>query len=766
MGLGISTNRAELRVELGKTSFEELQKFNQEAAQNGGGEVRAKKNDDGSFTLYVPSSRKFSLRSIFGESWGATARQEKRNLGADLVKDILSRRLPAARGEGADPGAEILRHMATPGRVSLGGLLNSAKRVGGENLSPEARQHYQSLDAIIDTPELAEVFGEFLDEAHARENLDFLQLERQFAKAKSPQEKLALAEKMMEMVEAPGGGQIGFDVDLDAEGPTKVNLSDHLNQHLHAEIAYLRQAVVTGQEPAPADLARLNNLFENAVVEVRGMLTPPGILNRFIGTEKFEDAAGAAFAKAGMRLPGSNSASILRPGSGAEFLEARAQLIAENPDHPSPDQTVAERLFQQQMDVRPDSLPHESGWDRFEGVALSGSGGATGSGQGKVGKQLYQVKGSIEHAGFMRRMKAGGLNTENYGEVIASNISRALVGPVNQGQIPKVALRQNLGQHEAMVTSEYLKGGKGDLKALYMEKAGPLPPGQRHPKIELDSPGLSGDGVLRLSGTASRDVQRNIALSALMGDHDVNPGNMIALSDGHVGRIDFGHAFNELINGPGGSWFGGGVQFSGNRVLDFFNRESISGVPFTGQQTPKLWRDYIGAGPSEGMTAALREIGQSQTQLEGIQLAKSQFSNLITALEAEGTPEARAQIEDLTNSLKRISQNIGVPVTTDVPGEAVDQVFANITNFIQSGQRQMLEVANLSELQTMIDAFIEENPDPTAPIPENIQAAYNILLDSTVAAEGNEALTWMKMSRETPAFQGNLEAYIQMRRDG
>ncbi|WP_156346610.1 hypothetical protein [Verrucomicrobium spinosum] len=252
-----------------------------------------------------------------------------------------------------------------------------------------------------------------------------------------------------------------------------------------------------------------------------------------------------------------------------------------------------------------------------------------------------------------------------------------------------------------------------------------------------------------------------------MGDHDVNPGNMIATQDGRVGRIDFGHAFNELINGIGGrATGGGGVRNKENRILDFFNREEISGNPLVrGQSKPKLWRDYTGAGPSEGMTQALRDIAGSQDSLEGITQAKSQFTDLIAQLEAEGTPEARAQIKDLTESLARIARNIEKPITATEPGEIVKEVFNNIEAFVVEGQAQMREVADLSELQTKIDAFIASTRgNPDAPIPDDIQQAYTQLTNSSVKLEDGSGLNWMKHTDGTPAFQGSLTAFIQTRR--
>ena len=415
---------------------------------------------------------------------------------------------------------------------------------------------------------------------------------------------------------------------------------------------------------------------------------------------------------------------------------------------------------------------HYGAWEPFADKTPEGTGGATGSGRVKVGDQNYQVKGSIEHAPLKRRLKAGGLNHENYGEVISSNVARAMMSPANRELIPEVSLRQNANSHEAMVTSRYLTDGKGDLDALYCQSLGAdnkplgsLPKGQKHVYIQLDSAEPSGGGVLRLDGSAAQDLKRNIALSALLGDHDVNLGNMIAVEGNRVGRIDFGHAFNELITAPGGARFGGGGVRETNRILDFFNRETVSGMT-PSQQKSKLWRDYSGAGPSEGMTQALREMASNGDSLDGLAQAKAQFLDLAVDLENENTPEARKQLQNLTQSLAKISANIGKPVTQTDPGGTVKEVFQNLDTFVREGQAQMEQVADLSSLQTQIDSFVKNPVNRDKEMPAEIRDLYSKLVqpDSTLKTANGDGLHWMKIDKKTPAFQGNLEAYVAARR--
>lgn len=903
-------NKAELHVEVGKTNVDALQKFQQEVQAKGGGEIRARKNDDGSYTLYAAADKKVRLSAIFGQSYGGEARAAKVGLAKTLMKEIISRRLPERSGGG---NAELLGRIDNSNRSEvLGKVLDDVSTARQESfrsmydkMPSQLQEHYQQLDVIMSTPGLKEAFGSSMKDQLVQENFEFLSLVQQFEKTSNPHEKLKLAEVIYKMVEsAENPPKEEKFQELSTELP-QVNLSGAMAGRITRDIEHLRQVIVSGKEPSEADKQRLNDMFNESRNELV-KLSKAGVAT-FIKTDSFKAETAKVHSTKVQGYDSSNPATHLKPGSGEAFKtqvkhltdignlmgdpEVRAaykEHLADGPQSPSFDhyeqvenlvtlakdrnvsdgdllrqchnlfianvpedqrddpffemvsgriqglrderdllggdlqsrqgqeqlfgperagednlvrgklmdflkdmqadaanglkgdglksfesgplgKIVSQRMFTEDLDWRAGKESHVGAFDRFANLELESSGGATGSGRGKVGPQAFQVKGSITHSKLGRRLKAGGLNTENYGEVISSNIARSLVPRQDRGLVPEVVLRQDIANHEAVVTSKYLAGGRGDLKDIYIQKCGPLPLGQKHPKIQLDAPdgARSGDGVLRLSGQASRDVQQNIALSALMGDHDVNPGNMIALQGDRVGRIDFGHAFNELINGVGGKLTGGGgVYNKNNRVLDFFNRETISGNPFvSGQSRPKLWRDYNGAGPSEGMTQALRDIASSEDSLEGIAQAKSQFTDLVAQLQMEGTPEARKQIKDLTASLARIATNIEKPITVTEPGEVVKEVFNNIEAFVREGQAQMREVADLSELQTKIDTFVNSTRhNPDAPVPDDLQQAYTRLTNSSVKLSDNSGLNWMKHSEGTPAFKGNLTAFIQTRR--
>ena len=78
------------------------------------------------------------------------------------------------------------------------------------------------------------------------------------------------------------------------------------------------------------------------------------------------------------------------------------------------------------------------------------------------------------------------------------------------------------------------------------------------------------------------ELYNALASSIILGDHDINPNNFYAIFDKktkevRIGRIDLGHAFNDLIK----NWMVGShtPNINGNRgtVLDFLNRKKENG---------------------------------------------------------------------------------------------------------------------------------------------------------------------------------------------
>jgi plasmid stabilization system protein ParE len=203
---------------------------------------------------------------------------------------------------------------------------------------------------------------------------------------------------------------------------------------------------------------------------------------------------------------------------------------------------------------------------------------------------------------------------------------------------------------------------------------------------------------------------------------------------------------------------------TGNRVLDFFNRETVSGNPLvSGQQTAKLWRDYTGVVPSRHLAEALREMAANNDFRRGLQQARGQIGELVDKLEAEGTPQARKELDEIAASLNKLSANIGKPMSPRSARETVGQLFRNLDAFFEEGRAQMAHVAGLCSLQADIDDYLGM-ADKDTPEARQAHARLQKSYDALVQSRGTgRALTWMKFDKDTPAFEGDLAGYLAHR---
>lgn len=421
----------------------------------------------------------------------------------------------------------------------------------------------------------------------------------------------------------------------------------------------------------------------------------------------------------------------------------------------------------------------------FDINSAQDAGGVTGSKRVKKGKINYQLKPSIKDNKWTRRFKAGFVDKENFGEVIAATVSRALTGSgdIDKAElVPEVSLvhkiDKDVAKDRVMVASKYLANvekGTIDEYAKHPE-GGSVETKKRHVKVSgivtkekpmKDTWGIGGDGAENKQ--LRKDLAKAIAVSALSGDHDVNPGNMMVLKDGdgkkRIARIDFGHAFNDLISY---NMFGGG-KFSKNQILDFVNRETVNKFPLG--DTSKLWRDYSGMVPSVEMAEAFKEMANSPKMQEGVNAAKKQFQDLVNDLNKD--PEKNKEtLEHIKKSLIAISDNVTDkkidPKKVSV-NQALEQTFQNLGSFYQKGQEQMKDVAKLMDMQVKIDQMIMDkkagkpiNQD----IINDIKANYKELEQNKgnlIGKGAGKGIDWVKNEKKNEAFKGNLEEFIKQR---
>lgn len=400
------------------------------------------------------------------------------------------------------------------------------------------------------------------------------------------------------------------------------------------------------------------------------------------------------------------------------------------------------------------------------------TGGVTGSARvkHKVKNIFYQLKPSILSNTLMRRFKAGHVDRENFGEVIASKISRSIMSGIDRDSVPEVSLVYNSNLKQVQIASKYLTGSKVRTLDDYAKEGGAV--FKKHAVFVSQPTGKAKE--FDLSGEKNSSLRKglsySIALSSIVGDHDVNPGN-IMMVDNKVARIDFGHAFNDLINTS--KIFGGRLRNS-NRTLDFINREHVAAFPPPGAKS-KLWRDYPGLIPSEEIAQAYHDLSRPDNNVtQGVNEAKAEFQDLLNHVRENGTKkEIKAVTKHVISSLKAINSSIGGPKIKSSSKNAnkfLDEVFNNLGEFCSENRRQMQGVSKLLKLQSDIDKTLEEiaksGKEPTKKQLGIIRAQYNELKqEKGIGKRGwwRPGIRWAKCKSGTRAHKGSLRSYIQSR---
>jgi hypothetical protein len=413
--------------------------------------------------------------------------------------------------------------------------------------------------------------------------------------------------------------------------------------------------------------------------------------------------------------------------------------------------------------------------DDFDSSSAQSTGGVTGSKRVKLGEDYYQLKPSILDNTFIRKTKAGRLDIENFGEIISAAVSRTVTNSDSQGQtelVPEVSLVYDATNKRVLIASKYLDRVEGDLNS-YAKKQGIDFQGRfvniSAKRVDEKQLNFGGDGednkILR------QDLATAIAVSAFSGDHDVNPTNMLALKDTQgrtrIARIDFGHAFNDLINAP--KQFGGQLRNKNNQILDFLNREQVAQIiNDEDRRRSKLWNSYSGIIPSEELANALKNIAESGRVKEGLDNAKNSFKDLISELELDPKSNKKT-LDHVKNSLVSISNNVSETKLDarklDV-SDALEKSFNNLGEYYKKNQGQMRDVAKLIQMQADIDKVIvtkKDGKEPDKELVSRINKSYSELEKVSGISFGDSGIEWAKTSKDVGAFKGDLNNYVRLR---
>ena len=388
------------------------------------------------------------------------------------------------------------------------------------------------------------------------------------------------------------------------------------------------------------------------------------------------------------------------------------------------------------------------------------SGGKTGSQVAKdpVGKK-YQLKRDISQAPITRTMKIRFNRTdhENFGEVLAARIASVLMNndPL-RSLTPELFFVLNDESPYLSVASKYLEGGT--IKNLDQHLG--LPKEKENKQhISLVSEGFNPKDPKNLkrdinaNPTLKQDLAKAIALSALSGNHDVNPGNMIVISDkngfNRMGTIDFGHAFEDLTryNRNFAKGLMGGQKAHPNNIIDFFNRSTVNAP---GGAQSKFWRDYPGLCPSE-------ELAQSLMAMAGTnpKIIKKAMQATLDEVEHIQNENPKIDQDHILRSFKRIAKHVsGGEIADDID---LPDVFKAIESYLISNLEKMKYAAEIMSLQLAIEKAVESNNYTKL---STLRKTHKILeLTGTNQLLG--PFTWFKEKKSEPPFPNpDFDAFV------
>lgn len=308
-----------------------------------------------------------------------------------------------------------------------------------------------------------------------------------------------------------------------------------------------------------------------------------------------------------------------------------------------------------------------------------------------------------------------------------------------------------------------------------------------------------------------------LASSIVLGDHDINPNNFYAIFDKdtkevRIGRIDLGHAFNDLIK----NWMVGShtPNINGNRraVLDFLNRKKENGgvTKFSRHVDKKIILD-------PKFSQALRN--QTENITSTLDTCKSELLELMKAddkvrkklVNSAATMQKRMGVtgffDKITHQIgnipnKRLRNIIGgivlftrklLQVLLFIPKKIlsipkklsmlippirsyykqqqhksdeklITNLFDNCNKYITKNQEESQSVANLIDIQIIVKNLLEKDN----PIEKDIKEAKDKIKDIYKSDQNylknksfKDKVEWVNHNKSSEPLKMNLNKYIK-----
>lgn len=344
--------------------------------------------------------------------------------------------------------------------------------------------------------------------------------------------------------------------------------------------------------------------------------------------------------------------------------------------------------------------------------------------------------------------------------------------PKVEGETPERELKRTRFQG---VTLDQVLEGKIEASSGKKEKLG-------HPILEARTSSLRSDEKKTLSMGSSfecsafkdrdgstptitldkKQLYQALKISLLLGDHDVNPGNLFVVYDKdtkstNICRIDYGHAFNDLIK----NWsFGRGhtpsLEKGRYSVLDALNRQNINGGP------SKFKRDYRGVIPDIEFAEVLRAGSEGLEQK--LDIAQGKCLTAIESLIETGD-------DKIVSSTKKALQTLCSRIGVEKPPEEIAAGIAVIESreFIKNNAEEMKSVANLIEIQSLVQKVGEGKTLPKEAAKRIVELYKEDKLylqgkNFVSTASSPSRVEWVTMDGDKSPKICSLEQYIESRK--
>jgi|GEM_PF-3938457 len=377
-----------------------------------------------------------------------------------------------------------------------------------------------------------------------------------------------------------------------------------------------------------------------------------------------------------------------------------------------------------------------------------------------------RVKISNFYAWYRRGIWGCGLDpdrSDTVAEFIASRMAHSLSDKARDGyeSAPKTDLFADK-KGAFGLASFYVQGVQGSLddmhdKAIEEASLGKVSKHKKHVLLHCSQD--QGDQGMKINpdnpkqmiigGDLKKELYDRIALRAMMGDHDGNPGNYLIVKgeDGkdHVAGIDYGHAFNDMIKSLSGGKLGQ------HGMLNYLNGKMLNG----GQN--KLHRSFTGLVPDPDFAAALRDASSPEKVVKMKEAAHKAVQEL-KELKARGVNEKRLA-DTLRTLCARLGQTVSKTNNQNFDDLAI-RLETAVCDFTEKNAKEARSVANLIDIQTEVYKALKEGREVDMKL---IGDLYKQDEQYLKGKSFNDKIEWPKSDLDSSAKKCSLASYVASR---